>query len=162
VYLAHAARAFFNNGGTRLYISRVFRPDAGKTVRDHVARLDASPALGAAMWWARWPGRDGNVLLHTEVVRSKNLAFKHPAVVGDLLARHTWGIQVKTARHGTVVEVTQAADPVLKGNDAVVPARLLVVQVDADGRQTFVGSGGVVDNALIDLPGCSWPSSRCA
>ena len=152
-YLAHAARAFFNNGGTRLYISRVFRAGAGLTPRDHTARLDASPTLGTALWWARWPGSDGNVLLDTQVVRSKNLAFRHPSVVGDLLAKHTWGIQVKTARHGTVVEVTQAADTVLKGNDAVVTGRLLVVQVDADGRQTFVGSGGVVDNAIIDQPG---------
>src|SRR5688500_4762192 len=28
-FLAHAARAFFDNGGKRLYISRVFTPRAG-------------------------------------------------------------------------------------------------------------------------------------
>src|SRR6185295_18806300 len=35
-YLAHAARAFFNNGGKRLYVSRVFTPrDAGGGTFDH-------------------------------------------------------------------------------------------------------------------------------
>jgi hypothetical protein len=156
-YMAHAARAFFANGGQRLYVSRVFKPATGKTVDDYIAKLTVPTTLGAAQWRARWPGADGSVLIDTQVVRSKNLAFKYPTVVGDILARNTWGIQVKTAVHGSVVEVTLPPIPpavVPTGNDTLVAANLYVVQVDADGRQTFVNSlGAVVPNATLDQPG---------
>ncbi|HEX5373072.1 MAG TPA: phage tail sheath subtilisin-like domain-containing protein [Aquabacterium sp.] len=143
-YLAHAARAFFNNGGKRLYVSRVFAPAAGLAVDDHIAKLTVLTSVGTAQWRARWPGADGNVLVDTQVVRSKNLAFTYPTVVGDILARHTWGVQVKSVRHGAVIEVKRTGDADLKGNDALVAERLYVVQVDADGRQTFVDSTGAV------------------
>jgi hypothetical protein len=32
-YLWHAARAFFEEGGKRLYVSRIFRPAAARTRR---------------------------------------------------------------------------------------------------------------------------------
>ena len=38
-YLAHAARAFFDNGGKRLYVSRVYRPRDGD-VESALARRD--------------------------------------------------------------------------------------------------------------------------
>ncbi|RZL11902.1 MAG: phage tail sheath family protein [Rubrivivax sp.] len=151
-YLAHAARAYFNNGGKRLYVSRVFKPADGNTADDHTAKLTVPTSTGSAQWRARWPGADGNVLLDAQVVRSKNLAFKHPQVVGDILAKHTWGVQVKSVRHGAVVELTQPADTVLVGNDPLVATRVFVVQVDADGRQTFVNSAGVA-GALPDVAG---------
>jgi uncharacterized protein len=153
-YLAHAARAFFNNGGKRLYVSRVFTPAAGKAVDDHIAKLTVPTSVGAAQWRARWPGADGNVLVDTQVVRGKNLAFKYPVVATDILAKHTWGVQVKSVRHGAVIELTDptAGQSPLSGNAALVSTRLYVVQVDADGRQTFVDSNGVVGD-LPDVAG---------
>src|SRR5205823_319477 len=55
-YLAHAARAFFLNGGKRLYISRVFQPrDIAGQPDWGVARLDVPVGTGAdattATWW---------------------------------------------------------------------------------------------------------------
>lgn len=154
-YLAHAARAFFNNGGRRLYVSRVFAPAAGQTVDDCIAKLTVTTALGSASWQARWPGEDGNVLVDTQVVRSKNLAFEYPVVVGDILAKHTWGIQVKSVRNGAVVEVTAGGGTPPTGNDSLVAGNLRVITVDKDGKQSFIDGTGnpvpVAANSLISL-----------
>ena len=151
-YLPHAARAFFNNGGKRLYVSRVFTPEAGKTVDDHIAKLTVTTSVGSAQWRARWPGGDGNALVDAQVTRSKNMAFKYPVVAGDILAKHTWGVQVKNVRHGAVIELTVPPAAPLSGNDTLVPTRLFVVQVDANGKQTFVDSTGTA-GALPDVLG---------
>ncbi|MFT3858277.1 MAG: phage tail sheath subtilisin-like domain-containing protein [Aquabacterium sp.] len=156
-YLAHSARAFFNNGGKRLYVSRVFRKLLGKTDADSIAKLTVPTTLGSAKWIARWPGADGNVLIDTQAVRSKNLAFKYDPTPGDILAKHTWGVQVRTARKGSVVEVTFPPIPpavVPTGNQTLVAGSLLVVDVDQDGRQTFIdSSNAVVPQATLDVAG---------
>ncbi|MBD3316647.1 MAG: phage tail protein [Chitinivibrionales bacterium] len=56
-YLAHAVRAYFEEGGRRLYVSRVYDPSAGST---GIASWepDASPAL--YRFRARYPGAAGN------------------------------------------------------------------------------------------------------
>lgn len=145
-YLAHAARAFFNNGGRRLYISRVFAPtDALDTALDnHIANLTVTTTLGSAAWKARWPGEDGNVLVDTQVVRSKNLAFEYPVVDGDIYAKHTWGIQVKSVRSGAVVEITASGGTPPTGNTTLTESNLRVVSVDSDGKQTFIDNTGAV------------------
>jgi phage tail sheath protein FI len=59
-YLWHAARAFFEEGGKRLYISRVFTPIDATDERPGCARgaLPGSPS--AMRVFARFPGRAGN------------------------------------------------------------------------------------------------------
>ena len=64
------ARAFFLNGGKRLYVSRVFAPDR----RDATTTACAPLALHRrwrrpATWRARWPGAMGNVLVAVRAVR---------------------------------------------------------------------------------------------
>lgn len=54
-YLAHAVRAYFDNGGSRLYVARVFGPPAGQ---DGVAR--SADLGGGVRWVARSPGGAGN------------------------------------------------------------------------------------------------------
>lgn len=80
-YLAHAARAFFGNGGRRLYVSRVFPfvtvTVAGSTAIDvdrNFAKLPVGPANAPlATWRARWPGGAGSSISITVVFRrSKN------------------------------------------------------------------------------------------
>jgi len=54
-YVAHAARAFFLNGGTRLYISRVLSPRGLDPNFDYgVATLPISVSGTTATWTARW------------------------------------------------------------------------------------------------------------
>ena len=131
-FMAHAARAFFNNGGQRLYVSRVF------TSRGDVAGgvASAAVALGGgaptATWRARWPGQMGNVLVTTLVVRSKNLAYDHAA----------FGRQVRSVKAGAVVEITAAAGTPPSGNAPLAIASLAIVNVDVDGRQSFLRADG--------------------
>lgn len=154
-YLAHAARAFFNNGGKRLYVSRVYHPLQVAAVDVWgVARLDIPAAGRNASWVARWPGDDGEVMVETSVGRSRNLGFTHaapkPGDPPDPLARATWGAQAKGLRAGALVETWPAGTTVLPGPNATLdPARLFVVTVDNDGRQRFQGTGG---GAAVSLP----------
>ncbi len=141
-YLAHATRAFFNNGGVRLYISRVYSPPVGTAVKDCCGSIDVVTALGAATWRARWPGEDGNVIVDTQALRSKNLAFTWPADPTDILDRNAWGVQVKTAKAGAVVEYTAGGATAPSGNDPLSASALFVIEVDKNGRQTFIDSSG--------------------
>lgn len=144
-YLAHSARAFFANGGKRLYVSRVFQDDVdgGNPASDHVAFLDAPTSNGTATWSARWPGDYGNVLVDTRIVRSKNLAFQYPVVATDILHKDTWGPQVQKAKHGSVVEFVPVPGPVPTENQALNEATLYVVSIDNDGKQTFTDSANL-------------------
>lgn len=134
-YLAHAARAFFDNGGKRLYVSRVYAPrDSGGGVFDDygvaTAAVTVAGGAGTATWTARWPGRLGNVLVETRVARSGNVAYTHG----------TFGPQAQRAKAGTIVEITPGTAPV--GNTPPVAGNVAVVEVAADGSQTFVRLNG--------------------
>ena len=87
-FVAHAARAFFDNGGRRLYVSRVFARRgveneaqfAALSTADQRSRLGIASSTfqvagTPAAWVARWPGAAGNVLVRVDVVRSQNVAF---------------------------------------------------------------------------------------
>ncbi len=79
-YLAHAARAFFNNGGHRLYVSRVFSftMTTGNAPAIDLTKNFATLSLGAGgagpVWRARWPGQAGNeIQVSAGFRRSKNV-----------------------------------------------------------------------------------------
>ncbi|MBB3063136.1 phage tail sheath subtilisin-like domain-containing protein [Microbulbifer rhizosphaerae] len=145
-YLAHAARAFFENGGKRLYVSRIFVPRAGTGAPAWgVASHSINVSDINATWTARWPGALGNVFVRTEVVRSKNLAYSHPE----------FGVQAQRAKAGAVVEVIAGAAtdpniPVPDGNDLLIPANLRVVALDSEGRQSFIDSTGATPAITTD------------
>ena len=90
-YLWHAVRAFFEEGGKRLYISRVFRPDqneGGDIISDGFARVRV-PAGGTAAGAAddpietrfadavhiraRFPGEPGNMRLRLTLRLGQNI-----------------------------------------------------------------------------------------
>lgn len=58
-FTAHGVRAFFDNGGQRLYVARVFKPADGSTGQ---ATLQLPGAAGTARLQARYPGSWGNRL----------------------------------------------------------------------------------------------------
>ncbi len=151
-FMAHAARAFFANGGKRLYISRVFSPRTmGATPADNAgvaAQPVAVPTFPSAAWRARWPGSLGNVHVAVSAVRTKNVAFTFPA--GD--ARAAWGAQARQVKQGTVVEIINPAPaPPLPGAPPPAatpppldPITLYVVNVLASGQQQFISVAGAV------------------
>ena len=130
-YVAHAARAFFLNGGARLYISRVFSPSGIAPNLDFgVARQPISVSGTTATWTARWPGKMGNAWVEVQVVRSKNAAYK----AGNL-------VQVNGAKEGSIVEVITGGTPP-SGNDPVTLGNLAQIGIDpGDGHQLFNRAG---------------------
>jgi phage tail sheath protein FI len=136
-YTAHAARAFFMNGGTRLYISRVFSPRGTSPTFDWgVASCSISVSGPTATWTARWPGEYGNVWVETQVVRSKNASFVS-------LQFGTIGIvQVNGAKQGSVVEIITGGGTPPSGNDPLTIGNLAEVSIDPnDGHQIFTRGG---------------------
>jgi hypothetical protein len=137
-YLAHAARAFFMNGGKRLYVSRVFSP---RSIADRGVASGAIPFVNS-QWLGRWPGALGDVLVETSVVRSGNVAFKPTAADSP---------RAKRARTGTLVEVTPAGTDPPRGNTPLDATTLRVIKVDADGDQAFEGGQAPADGDYIAI-----------
>jgi phage tail sheath protein FI len=141
-YLAHAARAFFINGGQRLYVSRVFAPapgDANRGVARATVPQDVSAgATPTARWLARWPGSLGNVRLVARPVRSRNVAA--PAQEGD-----QGPLRANRARDGAMVEIVRAGAPDPAPTAPLAPDRLRIVHVDRAGRQSFTGGTGPIN-----------------
>src|SRR5439155_18631576 len=69
-FMAHAARAFFANGGKRLYVSRVFSPRAAEQTPQgkygYAAQTVGVPGFPSVTWRARWPGEMGNIYIKVE------------------------------------------------------------------------------------------------
>jgi hypothetical protein len=141
-YLAHAARAFFLNGGQRLYVSRVHVQASGGLTAgvpnyENCASATVPVGGGSATWRARWPGALGNVFLRAELVRSRLVPYLQDGT-----------LQLKGPRAGAVVEAfpagTAVADLPGGATYAPNPARFAVVTLDSDGVQQFEGSGGAL------------------
>ncbi len=129
-YLAYAARAFFENGGRRLYVCRVFPfatvdDGAGNQVIDvdaNFARLELSGTPRVGAWRARWPGAAGaSIRVSVAFRRSKNV------LVGDTL---------RSVAPGAAVEVV--ADPTALPGDDVAPDAANVRVVVAGAGDTLV------------------------
>jgi uncharacterized protein len=132
-FVAHAARAFFNNGGKRLYISRVYGAGDPLAPTYGIAKLPMTVSDISATWQARWPGEYGNVLVETKIVRSGNVAIPHPA----------FGLQAQRAKAGAVVEVLAAGSAIPARNAPLDLANLRAVRVDPNtGQQIFVDQNG--------------------
>jgi hypothetical protein len=155
-YLAHAVRAYFDNGGSRLFVARVFAGDGGTA---------ASPVVGGgeARFVARFPGAAGNGTLsfseHAEPVTTAALGR---VVAGSVIRTGTGsraatggritggrgpfalpqdgqlmltvgGVDVAITVHGESAEVTGgavAADVTLATNN--------VLTVQLDGRRVAI------------------------
>ncbi len=132
-YLAHAARAFFLNGGQLLYISRVFTPlagDAALGVASATIQVP-TPTPSTATWTARWPGSMGNVAITTTVTRSRDTGVHSTSQNGPVPP------YANTAKTGTIVEVVPTPGPLPPANAAFSQDTLRVIQVNPDGTQSF-------------------------
>jgi uncharacterized protein len=138
--LALAARAFFTNGGRRLYVARVFSPQMtadAQPVIDVVANFGSLsvPAQGQALltWKARWPGSVAEgINVTVSFRRSKNVLV---------------GGQLRGVRPGAAVEVVALANgqpPILTDDTAPVPGnvRLVMEKNDVFG---YVGANGAFE-----------------
>ncbi|HZN01080.1 MAG TPA: phage tail sheath subtilisin-like domain-containing protein [Pyrinomonadaceae bacterium] len=134
-YLAHAARAFFENGGKRLYVSRVYTPKFGDLTLGVASRAISDLGL-TATWKARWPGAMGNVLVETVPMRTR------VTVSGT-------GV-VQRVKNGAVIEVLPGGTPPAP-TAPIALADLRVVRIDEDGNQTFDGGGAPTSANIVHL-----------
>jgi uncharacterized protein len=153
-YLAHAARAFFGNGGRRLYVSRVFSFPADAAAMDacFARRVVGDPEV--AQWRARWPGLAGReIQITTALRRGKNIIRtaqgQPPALVGvredsliEVLPEGTTPPEVPDA--ATLFVVRRSPDDVLgfddgQGGVTPVAAGTAGYQIQVDVTVTVPG-----------------------
>jgi hypothetical protein len=96
-YLAHAVRAFFDNGGTKLYVTRVFEPSVADDPNNGKSSLGL-PASGSPTLLtlrARFPGRGGDQRISLVLKATPNPLFTSGGQV-----------QISGLREGDAVYVT--------------------------------------------------------
>src|SRR5205085_4165886 len=71
-YMWHAARAFFEEGGKRLYVSRVYTPTADASPRSGYSHGTVGGSTGLAVR-ARFPGRAGDAKVTFTLTVGQNL-----------------------------------------------------------------------------------------
>lgn len=144
-HLAHGVRLFFENGGRRVYVTRVFAAAGGGTVAGARA---ASPAMtvagGDRFLRARYPGRAGNLVVRVQGIRSGNLLTGAPP--NRSLAGVRPGDLVESSNTAAKDRVVTAA-----GAQALDAAALWAVSLDATGRPVLTGAGGTLDLNLAAL-----------
>ncbi|WP_214407528.1 phage tail sheath family protein [Pseudonocardia lacus] len=135
-FLAHAARAFFLNGGRRLYVSRVYVGEGGVAS----AELPVAQA-GLAHLRARWPGHMGGVAVGLTAVRGGDVGV-HVEVPGEPAGAKARGVQP-----GTILEVVPPPppnQPMPPSTTPLVAANLRVLRIEND-RQVFHNAAGQPD-----------------
>jgi len=110
-YLWHAVRAFFEEGGKRLYVQRVFNPLDQKTLADSCAHAWLSPGpVGSSQLnqsqyirlRARYPGEAGKMRVRLTLRLSQNVLSSEP-IPGQLSQERT---TVKSLLDGDVVWIS--------------------------------------------------------
>ncbi len=79
-YVAHAVRAFFDNGGRRLHVARAFSPDSNSQNPEGHAELEL-PSNDLPSFNARYPGAGGNGRLTLVFRLSRNVFVKEQKVL---------------------------------------------------------------------------------
>lgn len=143
-HLAYAVRLFFENGGKRVYISRVYKPPvAAPGVRtDGLADVElftGTTSSKSVHLRARYPGRAGNVQVAVKALRSGNL------LTGGSTKK------LNGVRPGDLVEHVLTGDPkgrvvnngpVASDSDAIDPANLYAVSFDSSGQPVLTKAAG--------------------
>jgi uncharacterized protein len=141
-HLAYAVRLFFENGGKRVYVSRLYSPPAaaGSGVNaDGMAETVLLSGSGPTdddrvSLRARFPGRAGNLQVVVRALRS-----------GNLLTGATGAKQLSGVRRGDVVETSGTAkDRVVSagGTNAIDPNNLYAVSLGSTGQPVLTRADG--------------------
>lgn len=145
-YLAHAVRAFFNEGGSRLYVSRVLGTGAVAAEADVTA--DGTAAAQAVTFRARFPGAVGNGrVIVREVLAPVALTAMRNAPAGSLLvtgsgAATAWHLKIGSAWHPAATPADEATDEATLAAATPRLATVLVIAIDADGEDlSYEGLG---------------------
>jgi uncharacterized protein len=138
-YLAHAVLAFFNEGGARLYVSRVV--SASAAAASVAVTAAATPAAQAVSFVARFPGTAGNGAIRVfEIVAPASLVTMGTAPAGTLLrtgpdAALVHHVKVAGAWRPAAALGDPAADPATLAGATPRIVTLQVAASDADGEE---------------------------
>ncbi|MCA9605980.1 MAG: phage tail sheath family protein [Myxococcales bacterium] len=135
-YLAFAVAAFFENGGKRVYVSRVFEEVAGADHRSRTPTWSVTAAgdTATARLRARYPGAIGDMRVEIKATRGRNRMTSSGRLVG--------------LRPGDVVEVNPAETDATISVRADLGATLRFARLDDLGEVTlheYDAAGSVVD-----------------
>jgi uncharacterized protein len=139
-FVAHAARAFFNEGGSRLYVARVVGAGANRAAV--AITPEATAATGRVGFVARFPGAAGNgTIIVREVVSPASRVVMDNAPPGsllrtgpaDALAHH---VKVGNTWRPAANPGDAAADPNTLAGATPRLVSLFVTTRDADGNET--------------------------
>jgi phage tail sheath protein FI len=138
-FMAHAVRSFFDNGGTKLYVTRVYEYDSDVSPLPDdtgVAFASDSPAVV----FARFPGTGGNMRITLSVKVGPNV----------LTTDADDNATVSGLNNADLVYVKQTATPF----GTPVPEGFYDVSRDADGVVTFdnATTTGSIDLTEFDAP----------
>jgi len=127
-FLAHGVRAFFEEGGRRLYVSRIYNPPSSEEEEeenDGRARANfgiVSPPMNGEIV-ARFPGRCGNMRITFVPQLSDNLLVTDPISDQPEVRRiqeHDTVLEISgTPSMGTLYDVVRVADDLVLRNDGV-------------------------------------------
>jgi hypothetical protein len=140
-YLAHAVRAFFDNGGNKLYVTRVYQPEGDADPPDPDAGKAVLPldSPSGTILRARFPGRAGEMQI-VFAVRPSASTLVQRSGVSELTGVHVGDVVYVGERPGTgnTVDrglydvVDDAGTLALNGpiGTGAVPANLAVASLD--------------------------------
>jgi Bacteriophage tail sheath protein len=159
-YLALSVKAFFDNGGSRLYVSRVFTPgtkvdpaDATKTIADAGVATNGTPGDNAVAITARFPG---------SALNSTGTGPNSPSLGVTLVSAQTQS--VASLPQGSVLYdpdgkvyytngggsgFVQVADATKKLDPAALPAKLTLVTLSVSAPSAS-GSTSVYEGLGLD------------
>jgi uncharacterized protein len=141
-YLAYAARAFFDNGGRRLYVSRVFPFTMVNNAIDVDANFAKLPLAGnVATWRARWPGAAGQTInVRVGFQRSKNILQTTALNTSTL----------KGVGRGAAVEELPDRNDLPLDRSNVKPTNIRIVDVGPGNVLGYRRAGGGIDPLPVD------------
>jgi phage tail sheath protein FI len=128
-FLWHGVRAFFTEGGKRLYIARVFKPLKGEyppdfdTTAENLESDSTKPAIwadgharatfGGAEFRSRFPGLAANLIVRATATASQNILASAQVPETDPLNSipDQYEPVLKSVKQGDVVLITRASSP---------------------------------------------------
>ncbi len=139
-YLSMAVKAFFDNGGSQLYVSRVFVP---KSPTDTGIAASGISAANNVIVSARFPGASGNqtVTVKLKAARTQNVAsLPQGSVV--VSAANTSSLALPVAANDTVITLVTPLPWGAPTSVLVDTEAMTVAGTDATGTKLTVTRGG--------------------
>ncbi|WP_437310838.1 phage tail sheath family protein [Sorangium sp. So ce388] len=142
-YVAHAVQAYFNEGGSRLYVARVYSALSGNAGKASAVVVGSAGGNDEVSWHARSPGEVGNGTIKSSVVTAKGSEAALKAAPPGSVFRSTpsgggTASYFVKAADGTWANAATGGTPATPTTAELGGAELLTLSVvtkDGDGRE---------------------------